>query len=131
MIVVDASAIVDVLLEQPPNEALTARLHSADELHAPHLLDVEVLSVLRRLCATGALSVDATCLALQNFDRFPITRYPHVPLRDRIWELRNTVSAYDGSYVALAEALDLPLATSDGRLTRSHGHGARIESYAR
>ena len=52
-------------------------------------------------------------------------------MRDRIWELRNAVSAYDGTYVALAEALDLPLATSDGRLSRSHGHNARIESYAR
>lgn len=130
MIVVDASALVNVLIEQPPNAALISRLESSGELHAPHLLDIEILSVLRRLCASGLLADDLADIALRSFDRIPITRYPHTSLRERIWELRHSITAYDATYVALAEVLVLPLVTTDGRLARSHGHRAAIESYA-
>ena len=131
MLVVDASAIVDLVLEQPTNAALAARMATSEELHAPHLLDVEVLSVVRRLCKNGSLSTDAGTAAIHNFKHLPISRYPHEPFLDRIWELRESLTAYDAVYVALAEALDLTLVTSDAKLGRAHGHRATIESYAR
>ena len=131
MLVIDASAVVDLLLEQPVNDPLRARVEVADELHAPHLIDLEVLRVLRRLCAARKLSGDAAGVALRQFGLLPISRYPHEPLRSRIWALRHVLTVYDASYVALAEALQLPLITSDGRLVRSHGHHAAVESYDR
>ena len=131
MLVVDASALVDLILEKPPNERLRERLSAADELHSPQLLDIEVLSVVRRLCASGALTGDAGDSAVRLLCLLPISRYPHEPLRARVWVLRHTVTAYDAAYVALAELLGLPLVTSDGRLCRSHGHSAVIESYGR
>lgn len=131
MLVVDASAIVDLLLEQPANAVLVKRLTSAEELHAPHLLDVEVLSVIRRLCLNGSLSGDAATAAVHNFKLLPISRYPHEPFLDRVWHLRDVLTAYDAVYVALAETLGLTLVTSDTKLGRTHGHGATVESYAR
>lgn len=131
MVVIDASAVVDLLLELPVNAALLARLDRADELHAPHLIDLEVLSVVRRLCASGTLSADAGGFALHRFGLLSISRYPHESLRPRIWELRHVLTVCDASYVALAETLALPLVTSDGRMARSHGHRAEIESFAR
>lgn len=131
MLVIDASAVVDLLLEQPVNDRLRVRVAVADELHAPHLIDLEVLSVVRRLCAAGKLSGDAAGVALQHFGLLPISRYPHEPLRSRIWALRHELTVNDASYVALAEALQLPLITSDGRMARSHGHHATVESYDR
>ena len=131
MLVVDASAIVDLVLEQPTNAALAARMATSEELHAPRLLDVEVLTVVRRLSKNGSLSTDAGTAAVHNFKRLPISRYPHEPFLDRIWELRDVLTAYESVYVALAEALDLTLVTSDAKLGRAHGHRATIESYAR
>ncbi len=131
MIVVDASAFVDVLLELPVNEALRDRIAGADELHAPHLVDLEVLSVLRRLVAGRELSLAAAGMARGQFDDLAIERYPHVLLRNRIWDLRESFSVYDAAYVALSESLGLPLITSDHRLARSSGHAATIESFAR
>jgi predicted nucleic acid-binding protein len=131
VIVVDASAVVDLFLELPVNQALLDRLQRADELHAPHLIDLEVLSVLRRLVAGSKLSLEAASIARGQFDDLGIERYSHVALRDRIWALRENLTAYDASYVALSEWLELPLVTSDVRLARSSGHAATIESFAR
>lgn len=131
MIVVDTSAIVDLLLEDPPNVALTDRIGRAEELHAPHLIDIEFLSVLRRLVARGLLDLNAASEARQLFDALPIERYPHTMLSDRIWGLRGNITAYDAAYVALSESLGIPLITSDAKLAAAPGHNATIESYAR
>jgi predicted nucleic acid-binding protein len=111
--------------------ALCQRIGGAAELHAPHLIDIEFLNVLRRLVHGQALSIDAAAVAREQFEDLTIERYPHEPLRDRIWQLRDSLTAYDGAFVALGETLGLPLVTSDGRLARSHGHRAQVESYAR
>jgi len=131
VIVVDTSALVDILLERPSNMALRWRIGGAAELHAPHLIDIEFLSVLRRLVYGQALSMDAAAVAREQFEDLAIERYPHEPLRDRIWQLRDSLTAYDAAFVALGETLELPLVTSDGRIGRSHGHHAQVESYAR
>jgi predicted nucleic acid-binding protein len=127
VIVADASAIVDVLLDSEAGE-VTARLFDADEtLHAPHLLDVEVVSAVRRMMARRAVVTEHGSLAVALLPRLPITRYPHEPLLPRMWELRDHLTAYDAAYVALAEALDAPLITRDAKLARTSGHRAAIE----
>lgn len=131
MIVVDTSAVVDLLLESPTNHALLARLGSVAEMHAPHLIDVEFLSVLRRLVGRELLTTSRANVARQKFDLLALHRYPHHPLADRVWALRSSVTAYDGQFIALAEVLGLPLITCDARLAGSHGHSAVIESFAR
>lgn len=131
MIVVDTSAVVDLLLESPVNSALVARMFSVSEMHAPHLIDVEFLSVLRRLVGRDMLTRARADVARHKFNMLPLHRYPHHPLGDRVWALRSAVTAYDGQYIALAELLGLPLVTSDARLAGSHGHTAVIESFAR
>ncbi len=128
MPVVDASAAVAVLALDTPNEELVARI-AAGDLHAPHLLDVEFLHALRRLVATGGMSLDRAVSARSDFADLPILRYPHPPLADRVWELRENLTAYDAAYIALSETLDLPLVTTDARLAGSSGHEALIEKY--
>jgi len=91
-------------------------LRRLESLHAPHLLDLEVVQVLRRYAASGALSGERALLALQDLSALDLERYPHEPLLGRIWQLRKKMSAYDAAYVALAEALDAPLLTFDARL---------------
>ena len=96
-------------------------------LHAPHLLDVEVAQVVRRYAASGDIDAERGRAALDDLADLPLHRYPHDILLPRVWELRNNLTAYDAVYVALAEALDAPLLTCDGRLAGSAGHHARIE----
>ena len=128
MIVVDTSAALDALVGRPSDERLVARL-GEDELHAPHLIDVELLHALRRLVAAGDLSDDAAADARSDFADLVIIRYPHQPLSDRMWELRHNLTAYDAAFIALSEALAAPLITCDGRLAKSPGHEARIELF--
>jgi len=117
LIVVDASAALSALLNAGP-----ARSALADQqLHAPHLIDSEVANGLRRSVAAQRLSADAGWTALDVFRRLGITRYPVFALLDRVWELRDNLSAYDASYVALAELLDCNLLTADARLSRAPG----------
>ncbi|MGV8042065.1 MAG: type II toxin-antitoxin system VapC family toxin [Thermoanaerobaculaceae bacterium] len=128
MIVVDASAVLELLLGTAIAPRVTARLlDQAESLHAPHLLDIEVAQVLRRFAAAGELTATRGREALDDLDALPITRYPHNILLPRIWELRANLTAYDAAYVALAEALDAPLLTTDARLARAPGHRARVE----
>ncbi|HSU07227.1 MAG TPA: type II toxin-antitoxin system VapC family toxin [Acetobacteraceae bacterium] len=128
MIVVDASALLDVLLRTSSAQAVEDRLFARQEtLHVPHLLDVEVAQVLRRYSANGEIDQDRGRMALADLADFPLHRYPHDVLLPRVWELRNNLTAYDAVYVALAEALDAPLLTSDQRLATAAGHAARIE----
>lgn len=128
MIVVDASAVLELLLGTAIAPRVTARLlDQAESLHAPHLLDIEVAQVLRRFAAAGELTATRGREALNDLDALPITRYPHDILLPRIWELRANLTAYDAAYVALAEALDAPLLTTDACLARAPGHRARVE----
>jgi predicted nucleic acid-binding protein len=117
VIVVDASAAVAALLNAGP-----ARTAVADEtLHAPHLIDSEVAQSLRRLVLHGSLGAGDGWAALNSWRRLGVVRHPIAGLLDRVWELRENVSAYDASYLALAEALDCGLLTADARLGRAPG----------
>lgn len=128
MIVVDASAILELILRTSRAESVGARALAADEqLHAPHLLDVEIAQALRRLVQLRSITTERAEQALDDFDGVFIERHAHRELVRRIWQLRGSVTAYDGAYVALAEALDAPLLTCDSKLGRSHGHRAKIE----
>jgi predicted nucleic acid-binding protein len=128
LIVIDASAVVDLLLQVPDAAAIEARLvGSRGGLHAPHLIDVEIASVLRRQTAKGEIDAHRGHATLADLADFPLTRYPHAPLLPRLWQLRHTLTAYDAAYVALAEALDAPLITRDRRLAAATGHRAKVE----
>lgn len=128
MIVVDASAILELLLRTSASEAVVRRLFRANEtLHAPHLIDVEVMQVLRRYARNRSVPLARLEEALDDFRAVPIERYPHELLVARIWELRDNLSAYDAAYVALAELLRAPLITFDSRLAAAPLHGAKME----
>jgi predicted nucleic acid-binding protein len=128
VIVVDASVVLEALLHTPSATIVAQRLFAPGEtLHAPHLIDLEVAQVLRRYAASSQIAPDRGRNALSNFTDFPIRRYPHGILLPRIWSLRHNLTPYDAAYVALAEALNVPLLTRDERLANAAGHGARIE----
>jgi predicted nucleic acid-binding protein len=128
VIVVDASALIEVLLTTASGSRITERLLDGQEtLHAPCLLDIEVAQVLRRYALTGELSANRGLQAMEDLADFPFTRYPHDLFLLRIWELRHNVTAYDAAYIALAEALDAPLLTRDAKLASAAGHHANIE----
>lgn len=128
MIVADASIIVDLLLRVPGVDAIDARLFDGNEsLHAPHLIDVEVAHALRKYIRGGELTEARGKAALALLQRFPISRHAHDPLLNRIWALRHNLTAYDATYVALAEGLDATLCTRDAPLSLSTGHNARVE----
>lgn len=128
MLVVDASAILEVLLNTPAGAKVAARLFAPGEtLHAPHLLDLEVSQVLRRYALAGEVDDRRGRDALEDLADLPLTRYPHGLFLPRIWELRQNLTAYDAVYVALAEALASPLLTRDAALASGRVHRARIE----
>jgi predicted nucleic acid-binding protein len=117
VIVVDASALLEVLLRTPAAQAVESRLFEERQtLHAPHLLDAEVAHVLRRYANIGEIDEKRGSEALADLTDFPIRRYPHDFLLSRVWGLRSNFTAYDAIYVALAEALNAPLLTRDQRL---------------
>jgi len=106
---------------------VSRRLFAANEtLHAPHLIDLEVAQVLRRYERSGAISAQRGAEALTDLADFPLTRYPHFVLLERIWQMRHGLTAYDAAYLALAEALDAPLITRDRALAKAGSH-ARVE----
>src|SRR5208283_5790528 len=111
MIVLDASAAFELVSQTPLAREIETRLGDEIPPHAPHLLDLEVASSLRRHCALGACSPERARQALLDLIKMPIIRYPHSPLLPRIWELRQNFTAYDACYLALAEALDATLLT--------------------
>jgi len=127
VIVVDCAAVVDALTAIEGVDDLHAYL-AAEELHAPTLLDYEVLSALRGLSLGAHVSAARAQDVLTDFEDLPIQRWPSVDsLRRRAFQLRDNLSAYDAAYVALAEALECPLLTRDVRLARSGGHTVKIE----
>jgi predicted nucleic acid-binding protein len=128
MMVPDCSAIAYALLREPGSEKVADRLFARDaQLHAPHLLDLEVIQVLRKACRTGDLDAARAALLSEDYSRLPLIRYAHILFWPRIWELRHNMTAYDAAYVALAEALGAPLLTRDKRLAAAPGHRAKIE----
>ena len=128
MIVVDASAVLELLLNTPASGRVAERLFARnDTLHAPHLLDLEVAQVLRRYTFSGEMEAERSEQALEDLADLPLNRYPHDVFLRRIWKLRHNLTAYDAAYVALAEALDAPLITRDATLARASGHEARVE----
>ena len=128
MIVIDASAAIELLLASPIGARVASRVFSdAESICAPHLIDLEVAQVLRRYNLSGDLDPSRANEALQDFLDLPIERYPHGLFLTRIWQMRHNVTAYDAAYIALAEALDAVLLTTDVRLASASGHDARVE----
>lgn len=128
MIVLDASVALELLLRRPGSDATLDRvLSDRSGLHAPHVIDLEVAQVLRRYVSRTELTAARAREALDVLAVFPLSRYPETPLLRRIWELRDNLTAYDGAYVALAEALRATLVTRDARLAGAPGVRAEVE----
>ena len=131
MIVLDASALLEFLLQTPLGTRVEARLfRDGDEFHSPHLVDVEVAQGLRRLVRTGEVSRDRAADAIADLTDFDLHRHSHLDFLHRAWKLRENVTAYDAMYIALGEALDAPIVTCDAPLGRAPGHRTHIEVIA-
>jgi predicted nucleic acid-binding protein len=131
VIVLDASAALELLLNRRAAAGLRTRLFAAGQtLHAPEVIDLEVLQVLRRFVRDRDLSPERAIEALHDYRDLGIEHYSHELLLDRVWELRANLTSYDAAYVALAELLGASLVTADQRLARSPGHKATVELIA-
>jgi predicted nucleic acid-binding protein len=130
VIVLDASAAVDWLLQTSAGRRIETRIYSRSEsLHTPHLLDLEVAQVLRRLVREHVVSAQRAYEATEDLLDLRITRYPHFLLLPLIWQHRHNLSAYDAAYIVLAEKLGATLITRDARLASAPGHGATVELF--
>lgn len=127
MIVLDASAVIELLRRSSAGRLVAERLGAEDVLHVPHLLDIEVLQGLRRLVRIGQLAPTRAGEAVVDLVDLAAIRHDHERLLPRVWALRDNLTAYDAVYVALAEALDAPLMTMDRGLAEAPGHGARVQ----
>ena len=126
--IVDASGVIEWLLQTPAGIRIDKRIFSPRvPLYAPHLLDVEVAQVLRRYVRDKTIPGQRGQQALEDLADLSLHRYPHDFLMPRVWELRATLTAYDAVYVALAELLDAPLLTCDGKIASAPGHHAVVE----
>ncbi len=131
MIVVDASVVATALADDDDDgDRARVRLHG-ERIVAPELLDVEVLSVIRKGLLAGLLDERRAAMAVFDLGRFRLERVPHRPLLARSWELRSNLTAYDAMYVALAESLNVKLVTSDEPLSRAPGVRCAIEYFGR
>lgn len=130
MLVVDASCLCEVLIGTPGAEAVRDRLAAEQDQAAPHVVDVEVLGVVRREHMRGRLDRTAAAQAIEDLEAWPGERFGHRLLLARAWELRDTVRGPDAMYVALAEALDAVLLTTDRRLAAAPGPRCEIEAIA-
>ena len=128
MLVVDAPCLVEVLVGGPGAEAIRHRLTIDDDHAAPHIVDVEVFSVVRREHLRGRLDSTAATQAIEDLETWPGERFGHRLLLPRAWQLRDTVRGWDAMYVALAEAMDAVLLTTDRRLAAATGPTCRIET---
>ena len=130
MIVLDASAAIDWLLRTAVGQQIENRIYSRHEsLHAPHLLDLEVAQVLRRLVREAAVSAPRADQAIRDLFDLRVTRYPHFVFLPRIWRLQDNFSAYDAAYVALTERLGATLVTRDTRLASASARVVSIELF--
>ncbi len=128
MMVLDASVVLEVLLGTAVGRGVQAKLSNGGEsLHAPALMDLEVTQVLRRLIGSRRLAQKRASEAVTDLMDLPIRRYPHLPFIDRIWQLRTNLTAYDATYVAVAEELGARLVTRDRKLARAKEHRARVD----
>ena len=128
MIVLDASAAIEWLLQTPVGAKVDRRVFSRPmSLHAPHLLDLEVAQVVRRYVRDKVITAQRGQEALEDLNGLPLNRYPHDFLIPRVWRLRANLTAYDAVYVALSELLEAPLLTCDGGIASASGHHAAIE----
>ncbi|HEX9122261.1 MAG TPA: type II toxin-antitoxin system VapC family toxin [Actinomycetota bacterium] len=127
MLIVDASCLYEVVADGVDAETIRARLATDDEQAAPHLVDAEVLSLIRRDHLRGMLDPTAARQAVEDLLSWPGLRYGHRGLLERAWELRTSLRSWDGLYVALAEALDGTLVTLDARLARASGPRCALE----
>ncbi len=130
MIVVDASVLAPALADDGGDGDRARDRLRGERLCAPSLVDLEVASVLRRAAAATQLDQRRSAQALADLARLPLRRVGHLSLLDRIWELRDNVTVYDGAYVALAELASAPLVTADARLSRAPGIRCAIEILA-
>ena len=127
MMVLDASALVELILDTPTGHIVAARIADpAKGLHTPHLADIEVVQALRRYVREGDIGAEAAATALDDFRALDLQRHAHEPLLERVWQLRGNLTAYDAVYVALAEVLDGVLLTCDGHLSRAPGLAGRV-----
>lgn len=127
VIIADASVVVEVLLGSGETGAAIRHRLAATDVHCPHLVDLEVTAALRRLVAMERVGAHEARLALDVLSSMDITRHSHKQYLPRIWELRDSVTAYDAAYVALAERAGAPLLTVDRRLAEAHGPRCQIE----
>lgn len=130
MLVVDTSAVLETLAARDPAPGLVERLAEDGDLHAPHLIDTEILHALRRMRLAGEISAERAADARSDFAELALVRYAHEPLSDRVWALRENLTAYDATFVALAETLSARLVTCDARLASAPGHEAQIELFS-
>ena len=127
MIVLDASALVELILGTPTGQLVAGRIADpAEDLHVPHLADIEVVQALRRYVREGEIDTDAAEVALDDLRALDLQRHAHEPLLERVWDLRKNLTAYDAVYVALAEVLDAILLTCDRRLSQAPGMSRRV-----
>ncbi|MGO9560635.1 MAG: type II toxin-antitoxin system VapC family toxin [Acidimicrobiales bacterium] len=127
---IDASVMVAALVDAGPVGSWAESVLLSGPLAAPHLLPIETANVLRRLALAGDISADVAALAHRDLLAIRMELFPYAPLGDRVWELRPNVTAYDASYVALAELLGAPLATLDMRLTRLKSVTCEFATYS-
>ena len=126
--VLDASGAIELLLNTARGRKVGARLaDDAEVVHAPHLIDIEIAHVLRRYVLDGTFDERHAARTLRHWRQLDVERYPHEPFLDRVWSLRDNVTAHDAVYVALAEALGEPLVTADRKLAGSSGLSIHLE----
>jgi predicted nucleic acid-binding protein len=127
LIVIDASVLVDLLIGRPGAALIGDVLLRRTPWHAPHLIDVEVGQGLRRLAYRRMIPERRAAEAVGELGQLDLRRHAHTPFLERIWQLRHGLTAYDATYVALAEALAIPLITRDAKLAAARNHDTMIE----
>ena len=130
MIVLDASAAIEWLLQTPAGRRIEQRIYPQNEsLHCPHVMDLEIAQVLRRLARESVITAHRAQEAIEDLLDLKITRYPHFVFLPRIWHHRHNFSAYDSAYLALAEELRATLITRDSRFAAGIGRSIRVELF--
>lgn len=127
--VADASVVLTWLANPTTDELLRKRLFSRKPIHAPELIDAEVVSGIRGLLIGGKTTIDRALVMLSDFAKMRIIRHATKPYLRRVIELRNNFTAYDALYIALAENLHAPLLTRDAKFSRAAGHAVDVQVY--